>query len=91
MRNPSQVFECGNRALRITATNATLTGDGCLLGIFVAAASATPTITVADTTGTLIGTFTPAAATPYRLPTKWKGTLTVTISGTVDCTVFYAQ
>lgn len=91
MRNPSQVFECGNRALSITATNATLVGGGSLLGIFVTAASATPTIKVADTTGTLFNTFTPAAATYYKLPSKWTGTLTVTIGGTVDCSVCYYQ
>jgi hypothetical protein len=91
MRNPSQVFETGDRALNITATNATLIGGGSLLGIFVASASATPTIKVADTTGTLVNTFTPTAGQFYRLPTKWNGTLTVTISGTVDCTVFYKQ
>lgn len=91
MRNPSQVFMSGNRALNITATNATLTGGGQLIGILVASAAATPTIKVADATGTLVNTFTPVAGTYYDMPTAWNGTLTVTISGTVDASVFFYQ
>lgn len=91
MRNPTRSFESGMRGLNITATNATLTGGGSLIGIFVSSAAATPTIKVADTTGTLVNTFTPTASTFYKLPTAWTGTLTITISGTVDCCVFYAQ
>lgn len=77
------------KRLNITATNATLTSGGNLAGIFVASASATPTIKVADTGGTIVNTFTPVGATWYRIPSEWTGTLTVTIGGTVDCTLFY--
>ena len=60
-----------------------------LLGILVAQASATPTLKVADTAGTIMNTITPAAGQFYPMPCQLSGTLTVTISGTVDCTVFY--
>lgn len=79
------------KALNITATNATLTKGGKLLGIWVSSASSTPTIKVADTAGTIANTFTPAAATFYRLPFTFTGTLTVTIGGTVDCTICYIK
>lgn len=79
------------KALNITATNATLIDGGQLLGIWVSSAASTPTIKVADTSGTIANTFTPAAATWYRLPFRWNGTLTVTIGGTVDCTICYSK
>jgi len=87
------VYE-GSMRKNITATDATIiapTGAGglFLLGIFVAQASATPTLKLADTGGTIANTFTPAAGTFYPLPCQVSGTLTVTISGTVDATVFY--
>lgn len=65
--------------------------DGAMLGIFVASASATPTIKVWDsTTGSgaiLVNTFTPVAATWYNMPFAFANGLFITISGTVDCTV----
>lgn len=82
-----QVIESGNR-LNITATNATL-NNVSLMGVFVSQASATPTLKVADATGTIANTFTPVAGTFYRLPCKTNGALTVTIGGTVDATIFY--
>ena len=71
---------------------------GKLKGIFVSAASGiTPTITVYDsaaatTTTTILGTFTPAAATSYLLPLDGayaKNGIYVVISGTVNATVIY--
>jgi hypothetical protein len=85
----STVIEAYKGRLNITATNATLNGGGNLGGIFVSQASATPTIKVADTAGTIANTFTPEAGRYYPLPCVWSDTLTVTISGTVDATVFY--
>ena len=87
------VYE-GSQRKNITATDATIiapTGAGglYLCGIFVAQASSTPTLKVADTGGTIANTFTPSAGVFYPLPCTISGTLTVTISGTVDCTVFY--
>ncbi len=91
------VYE-GSMRKNITSTDATIivpnasavgAGGLFLLGIFVAQASATPTIKLADTGGTIANTFTPSAGTFYPLPCQLSGTLTVTISGTVDATVFY--
>ena len=77
----------------ISASTAIRTGAGQLLGIFVASASATPTIKVWDNTSAattiLVNTFTPTAATYYPIPGTFGTGLFVTISGTVDCTVFW--
>ena len=70
---------------------------GKLKGIFVSAASSTPTITVYDsaavtTTATILGVFTPVAATSYVLPLEGvyaKDGIYVVISGTVSATVIY--
>jgi ABC-type nitrate/sulfonate/bicarbonate transport system substrate-binding protein len=70
---------------------------GKLKGIFVSAASGTPTITVYDsaaatTTTTLLGVFTPVAATSYILPLEGayaKNGIYVVIGGTVSATVLY--
>lgn len=81
----------------ISATKQVKVGAGKLKGIFVSAASGTPTITVYDepaggTTNTLLGVFTPVAATFYPLGVDGaffnKG-LNVVISGTVTATVIY--
>lgn len=87
------VYE-GSQRLNITSTNATIiapTGAGglFLLGVFVAQASSAPTLKLADTAGTIANTFTPLAGTFYPMPCQIKGTLTVTIANTVDCTIFY--
>lgn len=78
----------------IAASALIQSGSGKLIGIFVASASATPTIKVWDNTAgsttVLINTFTPVAGTFYPIPAKFKTGLYVTISGTVDCTVFSA-
>jgi hypothetical protein len=84
-----KVIEVGDRK-NITATNAELK-DVDLMGIFVSQASATPTIKVADSGGTIVNTFTPSAGTYYPMPCRVISTLTVTISGTVDATIFYGQ
>lgn len=70
---------------------------GKLKGIFVSSASSTPTITVYDsaattTTKTILGTFTPAAATSYVLPLDGafaRDGLYVVISGTVTATIIW--
>lgn len=84
-----KIIESGNR-LNITATNATLERVS-LMGIFVSQASSVPTIKVADASGTIANTFTPVAGTYYKMPCETHGALTVTISGTVDATVFYGN
>lgn len=65
---------------------------GQIGGIFVSAASATPTITVYDsatttTTTKIIDTFTPVAATWYALPFTAYNGIYVVISGTVSATI----
>lgn len=80
-----RVLESGKR-LNITATNATLS-NGYMMGIFVSQTSGT--IKVEDGKGVIANTFSPIAGTFYPLPCQYFGTLTVTISGTVDATVFY--
>lgn len=76
----------------ITASTAVRTGRGRLLGIFVASASATPTIKVydgTDNTGAVItGVFTPIGGTFYPIPAKFGTGCYVEISGTVNCTTF---
>ena len=83
---------------RITATHQIKVGFAVLKGIFVSAASSTPTITVFDS-GTasnsdpiIIGVFTPAAATNHTFTANGisasKG-LYVVISGTVTATLFF--
>ncbi len=73
----------------ITSTTTVYTGTGGLFGIFVASASSTPTIKVSDGAATIVNTFTPAGATFYTIPARFDTSLVVTISGTVDCTVFW--
>jgi hypothetical protein len=72
---------------------------GKLKGIFVSAASATPTITVynsaaATTTDTILGVFTPTAGTSYVFTGDEGGVffssgLYIVISGTVAATAFF--
>jgi hypothetical protein len=74
----------------LTATTTVRTGAGGLTGIFCASASATPTIKVADNATTIVNTFTPIGGTFYPMPARFSTSLVVTISGTVDCTAFWA-
>jgi len=76
----------------ISASANVLSRRGALLGIFVNAASNTPTITVYDdaATGTsvpLVAVFTPVGATWYPLPFDVQNGVYVVITGTVSCTV----
>lgn len=78
----------------ITAnTNVAASRSGKMFGIFVASASASPTIAVLDgntSSGTvMVNTFTPVAGTYYPIPGLFQTGLFVTIGGTVDCTVFW--
>ena len=83
---PNPVSESQNPK-RLTASGTIYTGNCGLLGIFVASASSTPTITVLDGSTTVVGVFTPVSATFYAMPFRFSTSLVVTISGTVDCTV----
>jgi hypothetical protein len=81
------VVEAGKKR-NITSTT-TFKGRSKLMGVFVSQASSTPTLKVADTSGNIANTFTPLAGTYYPLPCEISVDLVVTISGTVDCTVFF--
>jgi len=79
---------------QVSASGNVLNVGGTLGGIFVSAASATPTITVYDdaatgTTTKLVDTFTPQAGTFYPMPFAVSKGLNVVISGTVSATVGY--
>lgn len=68
--------------------------SAALLGIFVSAASATPTIAIYDdsaagTAVPLVPVFTPTPATWYKLPFRTLNGINVVIGGTVQCTVAY--
>ena len=89
----SLVAESGGYA-QVAASGNVWKGPTALLGIFVSAATTTPTITVYDdaatgTTTKIVDTFTPVAGTFYRLPFRALKGLNVVISGTVSCTVGY--
>lgn len=78
----------------ISATGNLKSSNGALIGFFVSAASATPTITVYDdaATGTgtpLVSVFTPAASTWYPIPVGFSAGLYVVISGTVSATAVF--
>lgn len=77
----------------LSASTLVRTGGGRLLGIFVASASSSPSIKVWDNTSAatavLVNTFTPIAGTFYPMPGTFTTGLYITISGTVDCTVFW--
>jgi hypothetical protein len=80
---------------QITSSSNCLAIPGTMRGIFVSAASSTPTITVYDSAATntstkVVDTFTPVSATWYPLPIAMTAGVYVVISGTVSCTVVCA-
>ena len=76
----------------LTASGLVLSGAGKLAGIFVASASSTPTIKIWDNTSAaapvLVNTFSPSIGW-NAIPASVQNGIYVTISGTVDCTVFF--
>lgn len=81
---------------QISASRVVKNSQAKLKGIFISAASSTPTITVYDvqTAGTsvkVIDTFTPVAGTNYFFfdGINCKNGLYVVIGGTVSATVYY--
>ena len=85
-----EVFE-GDKHLNFTATVAAGPVSGNLLGILVASSSA-GTIKVATTVnGTIVNTMSVVAGTFYPMPCKYKGALVITVTGTLDATLFYKQ
>jgi hypothetical protein len=85
-----------SKGQNITSSTQITTGPGMLTGIFVSAASATPTIKVWDSltaSGTvLLDTFTPTAGQSYYFtPLGFSTGCYVTISGTVSCTIMTSK
>lgn len=84
----------GTNYLQLTASGLVLSGAGKLAGIFVSAASATPTIKVWDNSAAsgavLLDTFTPTAGQMYNFPHgRVANGIYITIGGTVSLTAFY--
>lgn len=82
-------------AVPITASGNVKSGQGALMGIFVASVSGTPTITVYDDVGTgttkkLVDTFTPVAAAWYPMPMGFGSGCNVVLGATVSATVVVA-
>lgn len=75
---------------RITSTTTVYPSNCIMIGIFVAQASGSPSIKVSDGANILVNTFVPIAASFYPIPAALNSSLIVTISGTVDCTVFWS-
>lgn len=80
-------IESAGSRLNLTATQ-TIKGAGRVLGVFVASSTA-GTLKFADAAGTIVNTFSATAATYYKLPFSFAGDLTITVGGTIDCTVGY--
>ena len=79
--------------LNLTASVAVKPAAGTLKGVFVSS-GATPTIKLWDNTSAagkvLINKFTPAIGVFYAFPdVEFTTGLFVTITGTIDCTVFF--
>ena len=82
-------------AYPITVSGNVKSGQGAMMGIFVASVSGTPTITVYDdaATGTakkLVDTFTPVASAWYPMPMGFGSGCNVVLGGTVSATVVLA-
>lgn len=60
-----------------------------MLGIFCASSSA-GTIKVQDGANTVVNTFTAVAGTFYPMPAEMQTSLVLTVTGTLDATVFYS-
>ena len=86
------VYEGANYS-NITSTTTVRTAEAGapvkLIGIFVASASAAPTIKVSDGATTVVNTFTPLGGVFYPMPCNLQTSCIVTIANTVDCTVFW--
>jgi hypothetical protein len=92
MDNTIESFE----AKQVSASGNICERNGRLGGIFVSAASATPTITIYDdsatgTAKTLVAVFTPTPGTYYKLPFRFTKGLNIVIGGTVSCTVGFER
>lgn len=89
---PSPVMG-GLRYVNLTASALVKTGEGTVVGIFVASSSG-GTVKLWDAlsaaTPVLVNTFSVLGGTWYPVPFHFATGLYVTIAGTVDCTVSYS-
>lgn len=83
-----QPIHFGDLFHNFTGTN-TLTGPVRVSSILVATTSA-GTIKVANAAGTIVNTITVAAGTSYPMPFYSATDVTITVTGTIDATVFYS-
>lgn len=85
------VYEGGTyKNLTATGTIVAPTGGALQLFGFYVNSTSSGTIAFTDSDGTISGTITPAIGF-HRFPTGWKGTLTATIGGTLNVTLFYGS
>lgn len=75
---------------RVTSTTTVYPSNCITIGIFVAQASSSPTITINDGANIMVNSFVPIAGSFYPFPAVINSSLVITISGTVDCTVFWS-
>lgn len=82
----------GGEYSNISTSTLIKTGDGHLIGIFVAS-STSGTIKVWDNTSAattiIVNTFSATAATWYPIPAHFKTGCFVTLGGTIDCTAIF--
>ena len=84
-----RVLEVAPERANITATT-TISSIKAFAGVFVSSNSA-GTLKVADSGGNIFNTFTPEGGKYYYGACVTNGSLVVTITGTMDCTVFYER
>jgi WD40 repeat protein len=83
----------GNDYVNATDSRLVKTGDGYVLGIFVASSSSGTIKLWDNTTGAttvLVNTFSATAATWYPLPFHFKKGLFITVGGTIDYSISYS-
>jgi hypothetical protein len=82
-----EVFE-GDKYQNFTATATVRASAGNLLGILVASSSS-GTVKVVAGSNTIVNTMSVTAGQFYPMPCKFVGALVITVTGTLDATVFY--
>lgn len=89
-RHSQPTAALGGEYTNLSADTLVKTGEGHIVGIFVASSSS-GTIRVWDNTSAattvLVNTFSAVAGTWYPLPFRFKTGCYVDVGGTIDCTV----
>jgi hypothetical protein len=84
----NEVMEVAQKRKNLTATG-TLPGARSLIGILVGPVAG-GTIAVSDGQGNILNTITPQAGQFLAMPVRVSGTLTITLTGSIDVTAFYS-